>query len=133
MSIVNPANPLKSSGSGGDSGGEVYSTEEVRIGTWIDGKPLYRLCVQTTLYPTSEPIEIVNLSSRNIESVTLMSSICKDRTDNSFTPSGYFNPTSQTGVWVWIGNGYILKCRATALNEKNTLINTVIEYTKTTD
>lgn len=23
-------------------GGEVYSTEETRIGTWIDGKPLYR-------------------------------------------------------------------------------------------
>lgn len=32
------------SGGGGSSGssGEVYSTEEVRIGTWIDGKPLYR-------------------------------------------------------------------------------------------
>ncbi len=29
------------SGSGG-GGGEVYSTEETRIGTWIDGKPLYR-------------------------------------------------------------------------------------------
>lgn len=25
---------------------EVYSTEETRIGTWIDGKPLYRLCVE---------------------------------------------------------------------------------------
>lgn len=29
-----------SSSSGGN--GEVYSEEEVRIGTWIDGKPLYR-------------------------------------------------------------------------------------------
>lgn len=29
------------SGSGGSSE-EVYSTEETRIGTWIDGKPLYR-------------------------------------------------------------------------------------------
>lgn len=28
-------------GSGGGAG-QVYSTEEVRIGTWIDGKPLYR-------------------------------------------------------------------------------------------
>lgn len=26
---------------------EVYSTEETRIGTWIDGKPLYRMVVQT--------------------------------------------------------------------------------------
>lgn len=30
--------------------GEVYSTEEVRIGTWIDGKPLYR----KTIYSTSQ-------------------------------------------------------------------------------
>lgn len=25
-----------------DLAGEVYSTEEIRIGTWIDGKPLYK-------------------------------------------------------------------------------------------
>lgn len=31
-----------SGGGGGESAGEVYSTEEIRIGTWIDGKPLYR-------------------------------------------------------------------------------------------
>lgn len=31
-----------SSPSGGK--GEVYSTDEIRIGTWIDGKPLYRKC-----------------------------------------------------------------------------------------
>lgn len=37
---------LDGEGGGGSSGGtsvwEVYSTEETRIGTWIDGKPLYR-------------------------------------------------------------------------------------------
>lgn len=27
---------------GGGSSGEVYSTEETRIGTWIDGKPIYK-------------------------------------------------------------------------------------------
>lgn len=47
MSINNPRNPLKSSGS--SSSGElldIYSTEERRIGTWIDGKPLYRRVIQ---------------------------------------------------------------------------------------
>ena len=29
-----------SGSSSGDSSEEIYSTEEVRIGTWIDGKPL---------------------------------------------------------------------------------------------
>lgn len=49
MSINNPRNPLKSSG--GSSSGElldIYSTEERRIGTWIDGKPLYRRVITTT-------------------------------------------------------------------------------------
>lgn len=35
-------------GGGGSSAGETYSTEEARIGTWIDGKPLYRRTFQTS-------------------------------------------------------------------------------------
>lgn len=35
-------------GSSSSSGGEIYSTEETRIGTWIDGKPLYRMVVETS-------------------------------------------------------------------------------------
>lgn len=34
--------PGGGSGGGGSGAEEVYSTEETRIGTWIDGKPLYR-------------------------------------------------------------------------------------------
>ena len=30
------------SSGGGGTAGEVYSTEETRIGTWVDGKPLYK-------------------------------------------------------------------------------------------
>lgn len=39
-------------GSGSSSSGsseEVYSTEETRIGTWIDGKPLYRKTISFTI------------------------------------------------------------------------------------
>lgn len=34
--------------SGGVGAGDVYSTEETRIGTWIDGKPIYRKVVSFT-------------------------------------------------------------------------------------
>lgn len=34
---------IPSGSGGGESAGEVYSTEETRIGTWVDGKPLYRI------------------------------------------------------------------------------------------
>lgn len=35
---------------------EVYSTEETRIGTWIDGKPLYRKVYENLVFPTSAGI-----------------------------------------------------------------------------
>lgn len=41
MSILNIVNPVSSDGS---SPSDIYSTDEVRIGTWIDNKPLYRKC-----------------------------------------------------------------------------------------
>ena len=36
-------------GAGGGSSEEIYSTEETRIGTWIDGKPLYRRVITGNL------------------------------------------------------------------------------------
>lgn len=36
-------------GSGGGSSEEVYSTEETRIGTWIDGRPLYSSIQESTI------------------------------------------------------------------------------------
>ena len=45
MAIFNSANPMFASGTSND----VYSTEETRIGTWVDGKPLYRrVCTATS-------------------------------------------------------------------------------------
>lgn len=49
-----------SGGGGGSSGGEVYSTEETRIGTWIDGKPLYSRVVVGTTPSTSGEHEILD-------------------------------------------------------------------------
>ena len=39
-----------------------YSTDEVRIGTWIDGKPLYRKVVETTTPVVSTEGTLVNKS-----------------------------------------------------------------------
>ena len=38
-----------------------YSTEEQRIGTWIDGKPLYQITIQDTILETTKLIDISNL------------------------------------------------------------------------
>ena len=39
-------------GSGGGTSREVYSTDEIEVGTWIDGKPIYQKVVQVTLSST---------------------------------------------------------------------------------
>lgn len=51
MSIIYKGQTVANVGGGGgaDPALEVYSTEEVRIGTWIDGKPLYRKMYTVTL------------------------------------------------------------------------------------
>lgn len=41
-------NGLQVGGSGGCNSQDVYSTEETIIGTWIDGKPIYRKVLQFT-------------------------------------------------------------------------------------
>lgn len=47
---------------GGGSSGEIYSTEETRIGTWIDGMPLYkRTLVGTFSHPEEAILTNVNV------------------------------------------------------------------------
>lgn len=40
--IANIPSGKDGTGGGGSGGREVYSTEETEVGTWIDGKPIYR-------------------------------------------------------------------------------------------
>lgn len=59
-----------------------YSAEEKEIGTWLDGKPLYRLIIQGT---TTNRSLLINLSDKNIAKITRM--------DGVFNASGnYFLP-----------------------------------------
>lgn len=72
-------------GSGGGSGSaeEVYSTEETRIGTWIDGKPFYR----KSLYKESLGIltasravyNIVPLTVEELKKVEIMATVGDQR------------------------------------------------------
>lgn len=57
-------------GSGGGSSGEIYSTEETRIGTWIDGKPLYRVMVNTSTGSVENNVNIIGDVSSGTDVVT---------------------------------------------------------------
>ena len=50
-----------------------YSAEEKVIGTWIDGKPLYKLLIQGT---TTKRRQTVDLSDKNIKQITSITGVC---------------------------------------------------------
>lgn len=107
-----------------------YSTEEKVVGTWIDGKPLYREVINFGALPNNDRKTIThNLQNKNIVRVE---GICWD-TDhdiiqmlpiaisNSYAVPYFYRPGNEVTI---VTNG-----------DRSTLTNCyiTIEYTKTTD
>lgn len=115
-------------GSGGLSG-EIYSTEETRIGTWIDGKPLYRK-VLTLNYPSSNgTFDLFYVNNLNIDQCTKYIGYIRINNETQFIPY-YHSASNQGSLWV---SGETLK-----LNKEGNYYNghpfvIALEYTKTTD
>lgn len=51
----------------------IYSTEETKVGTWIDGKPIYRKVILLTASTSTKSLSISSIIS-NIESIWINSS-----------------------------------------------------------
>lgn len=95
-----------------------YSEEEVRIGIWVDGKPLYRRVV-SGLSATISSNTWTNLftATKNEETITRAFGI---------TSAGLVQ-FCETSIY----NGYVRFIPF--LNSNRTIYSVVIEYTKTTD
>lgn len=120
-----------------DAPGETYSTEETRIGTWIDGKPLYRKMFQViSPSSTSTSTQEVAAYTSDIETVAnLYGVIYPINGHTTFIP--YYYSTSE---WA-----YLAYNTSAHLNYPNSLRMAVgssrtnapaiiyLEYTKTTD
>ena len=104
----------------GDLSKDKYSTDEIKIGTWIDGKPIYRRVFQRS--GVQEQIEIENL-----ENVI--------KCDWSQTNSGmtYFNYNCDGGShsMVRVSNGKIDIYTTNSFVGKP--ITIIVEHTKKTD
>lgn len=116
---------------------EQYSTDEIRIGTWIDGKSIYRKVVAVNLTNSGETLYNHNIS--NIEQITNSHAIF-NRKNNQFipVPFSYINSSAvvqgswnisyqvtKTAIQFFVGSS--------AYSEKNGNSYVIIEYTKTTD
>lgn len=115
---------------------EVYSTEEVRIGTWIDGKPLYRKVVQFTTPSTVNTYPLV--ANTGLDGIYLVS-IFGATTDiyGSKISIPFVLHSSSTDIRTVMVNtnssGSELYASVSNSVFANRQAHVVLEYTKTTD
>lgn len=110
-----------------------YSLEEKVVGTWIDGKPLYKLIIQGT---TTNGRATINLSDKNIEKITKLIGTCnandmynmpicyymayrESEMENNYTFVYYINKSKS--LYVGFGKGQIFS---------NVTFIIQLEYTK---
>lgn len=119
---------------GGGSGGsseplDIYSTEEKRIGMWIDGKPLYRRVVTGTLG--------VDVIDNGYHRITTIENLDTCVSCNGFIYHGVYSYMREfipnTAIYIgWSMNGDITAYEAaTGFSNKEVVL--ILEYTKTTD
>lgn len=106
-----------------------YSTNEIRIGTWIDGKPVYRKVFTGTL-PTGSGENTFNFSGINI--INFYGEI-KSKSGATFLINTYYTPIPAYSISGWIDNSGNLKIDCGSNYNTSSQYEIVIEYTKTTD
>ena len=129
---VNITTPTKTSDLTNDSGFitnnyDVYSTTETRIGTWINGKPIYRQVIETTTPSTSSVATLGTVSNLGIV-VKLYGLLTAS---GQQLPLNFIYNTSDIHSLYTESNKIMCKINHNSYLSKPCFI--VIEYTKTTD
>ncbi len=112
---------------------ESYSTDEQVIGTWVDGKKIYRKLVINNKNSSGE--YSVDISSLNTENIILWGGTCLSNDGSSRMPFPHTDP------WLYIYLNYTIAnstitLRSRASESSLTSLKSIylwIEYTKTTD
>ncbi len=124
---------VPAAGSGG-SGGEVYSTEETQIGTWIDDRPVYRKVFQFQL-PSYQNVYIVpgtNISG--LDNVIIFSCTIKGYGTNNYIYELPYSDSSEYGLIFYLPDtGVQLNFSGGLTGFAGKLVTLILEYIKTTD
>lgn len=99
-----------------------YSTTETKIGTWIDGKPVYRIVIEYTTTSQANLGYNIDVSSLNIETMIKAEGVGNNTALLSDTQAILMN-SSKTKVTIYFNNS-----SATSYNG-----HIILKYTKTTD
>lgn len=111
-----------------------YSTNETKIGTWIDGKPLYKKTFSFNELQSDGNEHFYDLGIANIKSVTNLYGTYQFSQEDIYVPINFYNFLTKEGTYMFVSNISSTGCRITYnSNLSSTLIYITVEYTKTTD
>lgn len=108
---------------------DIYSTNEMVIGTWVDGKPLYRKVIDIGALPNNTT-KYVNHNISNVDIITNYYGVCKS-SNNIHFKLPYTSVTTTGSIQVYCTNTQIVV--QTDADRSGYSGFTIIEYTKTTD
>ena len=112
------------------SSSDDYSTEETVIGTWIDGKPIYRKYFSFSLV---NGVESISEEIQNFDSMVKLYGNFRSPNAYVFTTLPYFNNGSQfVQAFIYTYNN-VHTLRVTSGGYGNGTADVFLEYTKTTD
>lgn len=106
-----------------------YSTEEQIIGSWIDGKPLYRKVLSVTTHNSTGYKQIAH-GVQNVGMIMISNGYieCDDAIIGQINAFGNETYTA----WVGVNSTYIM-FNNTGYKSQNKPCKIILEYTKTTD
>lgn len=131
MSLIYKGKTIADVGGGGAA--EVYSTEETRIGTWIDGKPLYRKVASISLENNARDQQF-NIGLADVDVVTNhVVRVKRSVAGNGWISDGYANSgvTLMSGVRTDNFNLWVSVVSFSDVSGQPAFA--IVEYTKTTD
>ena len=113
---------------------DIYSTTETRIGTWIDGKPLYRKVISANSpSSTGSSAVISDLSSLNYSFIKIADGCIFDTSGNFMESVNYYvNSGDYSACWVRLTDKNLVMLIGNS-NRANKQCYITLEYTKTTD
>lgn len=104
-----------------------YTEEEQAIGTWIDGKTIYRRVFQTTMPTSANSDATIYTFTDTIIPINIYGACIES--SGSVEPINYWYSTSYY-ITTWVPSGKLLKIRANGSGYLNNNKYVVVEYIK---
>lgn len=108
-----------------------YSTDEIKIGRWYDGKPIYRKCINTTKNQVSTIMTSLNIKRL----ISTVGSYATSIYNNSWPIPSYYTEELEYNIGLMGGNtpGENVSITFGSFYNDNSPVLLILEYTKTTD